>query len=122
MSERRSFPLGAILTGTTGRMLCRGGFGEFHEMVEFLTGGPVWTHEMGRKEFADLIARDLLRQHPDLPTEVEVDGATFPAWMDNAETQYGAAREIEPIPDYRRTKGPVETLAEMVGADPEPAP
>ena len=32
-----------ILTGSTDRMLCREGFGKFHEFAEYMAGGPVWA-------------------------------------------------------------------------------
>ena len=43
----------AIVSAYTG-FLC-GGFGGLHEYVEEIMGRPVWTHEMGNKDFADEI-------------------------------------------------------------------
>jgi hypothetical protein len=112
-AEIRSFPLGVVLTATTGKMLSREGFGAFHEFAEFMTSGPVWTHEFGTGGVGDVLKADVMRQHPDLPTEAEVDGETWDAWLSAAEAKHGATREVEPIPDYGRTKGPVETLAAL---------
>lgn len=117
MSQRRDFPLGAILTGTTGIMLCEGGFDQFYELATHMAGGPVWTHEL--VALAPIIAADLHRQHPDLPTTApELTESTFRVWVAEQKAIYGETRSIEPIPDYGCTKGPLETLAEMVGDKP----
>jgi len=99
-------------------MLSREGFRAFTEFAEFLTSGPVWTPEFASREFADLLKWEVLRQHPDLPTEADVDGEAWSVWLAAAEAKYGAAREVEPIPDYGRTKGPLETLAEIAPDKP----
>lgn len=114
----REFPLGVVLTATTGKMLCEEGFGAFHEFAEFLTGGPVWSHEFASRELSDLLKRDVLRQHPHLPTTAEVTRESFPAWITEARRTYGDTVAITPIPDYGRTKGPLETLAEIAGDKP----
>jgi hypothetical protein len=120
MSETREFPLGLLLTATTGCLLVgpsEGGFGAFQEFAEFLTSGPVWTHEFASREFSALLKNDVLRQHPDLPTEADVTPETWGAWLEAAVAKYGAAREVGPIPDYGRTKGPLTTAAELIGPD-----
>lgn len=121
MSETKKVPLGVLLSATTGCLFVgpqEGGLGAFHEFVEWFTGGPVWTHEFANREFNAVVKADILRQHPDLPTEVE---ATPENWRDVLATltaKYGTHREVTPIPDYGRTKGPLETLAEIAPDKP----
>lgn len=115
MSDTRVVPMDVILTGTTGVMLCREGFGKFQEFAEFMANGPVWTHEL--VALAPILRAEILRQHPDLPTDADVDGETWRAWLDDAVAKYGASREVSPIPDYSRTTDPLTTAMEMVGAE-----
>lgn len=115
MSDPREFPMDVILTGSTGAMLCRDGFGKFHEFAEYMAGGPVWTHEL--VALAPILKAEILRQHPDLPTEAEVTPETFEAWLETEEVCLGTSRTMTPIPDYARTAGPIQTLVDMVGED-----
>ena len=39
-----------VITGFTGKLACQ--FGDFHADVEKRLGHPVWTHQVGDKEFA----------------------------------------------------------------------
>ena len=114
-NEAREFPLGVVLTGATGKMLCRGGFGRFHEFAEFMASGPVWTHEL--VALGPIIKAELLRQHPDLPTDANVTPETWEAWLTGMEAEHGASLSVTPIIDYARTASPVDTLVDMVGED-----
>lgn len=40
-----------IISGYTGILICA--FSDFHEDVEKRLGRPVWTHEMGSKNFME---------------------------------------------------------------------
>lgn len=57
--------IGAIVSTYTGIML--GDFHDMHGYIEKLMGRPVWTHEMGNKEFAQKIKAlahpDFIRLH-----------------------------------------------------------
>lgn len=44
MSDTKTLSYAALLTITSGVMLCD--VGEFHEACEWLAGHPVWTHEL----------------------------------------------------------------------------
>ena len=115
ITETRDFPLSGILGVTTGRLM--GDIGELYEVLGFMTGGPVWTHELPAA--ARLAAPEIARQHPDLPTEADdigvTDQATAYAYLASAIEKYGATRTLTPIPDYTRTKSPVETAIDMMG-------
>ncbi len=43
----------AIITAYTG-IMC-GSFSDFHEYAEKLMGHPIWTHQFGSAEFAQVI-------------------------------------------------------------------
>lgn len=110
----RTFPLGVILTGTTGKMLSRSGFGAFQEMAEYMTGGPVWTHEL--VALGPVLKAELLRQHPALPSIADVGRDDWSEWLSVEESKHGAALSVTPIPDYARTADPISTLDAMLAA------
>lgn len=118
MSEKREFPLSTVLGVSSGVLF--GGFQDLHECVEFLTGGPVWTHEFASRPFMDMLAADVKRQHPFL-AEIDVSDVTAENWLLKLEALnalHPNRLSLEPIPDYGRTKHPLETLAEVAPGKP----
>lgn len=65
-SETKEFELGAVLSITTGKLLCQ--FGDFHECAEWVVGGPIWTHHFASKKLTAAMRDAVIAQHPDLPT------------------------------------------------------
>lgn len=118
MNEGREFSLAVVLSLKTSVLVCA--FKAMHEAAEYLTGGPIWTHEFGRRELWEIMSRDIVRQHPILAdaNAEHVTAENWQAWFAEQLLRYPASFTLEPIPDYGRTKGPVETLAEMVGDKP----
>lgn len=113
----KDFDIGVLLTATTGKLLCP--FADFHSFAEHLTGGPVWTHEFALEGFSERIRDAVLRQHPDLPTEMgNVDKDNWRKRVADAEEQYGCAREVDPDLSLCRTCDPLETLQEVAGDKP----
>lgn len=103
---------------SSGVLFCN--FSAMHECVTHLAGGPVWTHELGNKAFVDMLAADVKRQAPFLASinTEDVDGDNWRERLAAIQTAYPATVSLEPIPDYARTKGPLETLHEMIGDKP----
>lgn len=118
MSESREFSLAQVLSLKTGTLVCA--LPAMHELAEYMTGGPIWTHEFGQKPLWEMFEREIVRQHPSLAEE-KADGVTkdnWQAWLADMLTRHPATLTIAPIPDYSRTKGPMETLVEMAGDKP----
>lgn len=115
-NELREFPMDVVLTGSTGVMLCREGFGKFHEFAEYMAGGSVCTHEL--VALGPILKAEILRQYPNLTTEADVTPETFEAWLEVEEVLHGTSLTLTPIPDYGRTASPLETLAEMMPDKP----
>lgn len=109
-SAVREIPMGVLLTATTGRLLARGGWGEFQEFAEWLYQRPIWTHEF--VALADPLRRDVLAQHPDLPADdAGITPSNFKARLGELEAQYGAARQMRTVTTQPRTADPLTTLA-----------
>lgn len=48
-SDGKAFSVGAVLSAYTGVLLCE--FCDMHEYIQHVFGRPVWTHEMGDRDF-----------------------------------------------------------------------
>ena len=106
---KRSFSLGAILSLTTGKLLCA--FGDMHELAEWVSGHPVWTHEFAERATWERFRQAVFAQHPALAS---VDASAVN--RDNCfellagwETQFGKSLEIASGSE-QRTESPMESL------------
>ncbi|MBU0599131.1 hypothetical protein KKF61_09190 [Patescibacteria group bacterium] len=61
---RMEFHIGDLLSVTTGRLLSSEGVDGLYKILNFMTGGSVWTHQLG--EATALCKPYLLEQHPSL--------------------------------------------------------
>jgi len=73
MKMMKAYPIEIVLSLTTGFLLKEGGFGDMHELVEWVLGHPVWTHELADKGFFARLQEAVFAQHPDLRTAEIVD-------------------------------------------------
>lgn len=96
MTTHRSWNTEVLLSITTGRLLCE--FSDVHRCVEFLNGGPVWTHQMAHKPFVDELKQAVLAQYPDLAAvdPESIDTANWQTRRDELIREYGATRELAP--------------------------
>lgn len=117
----REFPLGVILSITTGRM-CHERFGDIHEALDYLTGETLFTHQLPRASTA--VAPALIEQHPFLADvhfpEYEVDNVRSPVeftidWVAAMMDRHGGTLTVEPVPDAYEPKHPIVELGEMMG-------
>ena len=73
MAETKDFHISDILTVTTGKLVSSRHMAGIYDVLEWMTGGPVWTHQIPR------IGREakpvLLAAHPQL-AEADCDGVT----------------------------------------------
>lgn len=116
MSE--TFHLGDLLSLSTGRLVAPGGFGDVHRLVEFLAGGPVWTHQIPAA--TDALLPGLIGQHPWLTgitaPESFDDEAYVWRWLDEQIAEHGEHHDVTPI-EGGWGRDPVADLVEMVGAE-----
>lgn len=91
-----TFPLGAVLSVTTGILVAE--FGEVHALLEHLVGEPLFTHSL--TVVAEPCAAEVLRQRPQLAmvAEPELNGAEECAtWVAEQVAVFGAELEIAPM-------------------------
>ena len=110
------FHLGAVLSMTTGKVLCQ--MEDIYRIAQHLAGGPVWTHQLPR-----VITESkphLLEQFPALAsvTGEEVTPDNFAAWLYERVTENGEWFEVAPMPaDAHERIDPLSELAENVHPD-----
>ena len=88
MTETREISVAALVSITSGVLLCR--FGEMHEAAEFIMGHPIWTHHFASPQLTDDMRRTVLAQHPGLPTELpDVSAENYLQRVAELEAQHG---------------------------------
>jgi hypothetical protein len=119
MSGTRAFDLGDILTITTGRLCAIRGMDAVYDILNFLTGDSLFTHQIPRacRECGPW----LLRQHPQLAavTQDELGPENYAANLAKWKGRFGETLSVTPIPrDDHTWKDPLVELREMVGGKP----
>lgn len=108
-----SFSLGAVLTVTTGVLLCP--IDGVYRILNFMTGDSIYTHQIGR--VSEECKPHLLRQFPAL-AEVDASSVTsenWQAWLHQQEAVHGDALAVEPLPPGEHYQiDPISELAEKV--------
>lgn len=119
MPEPRAFPLADILSVTTGKLLSHRHIEGVYDILGFMTGESLMTHQLPRA--ADACRPSLIAQHPDLdgvdPTP-DLDHDNLYVWLLDAERQYGSELLVAPVqPEQWQHKDALVELAEKIGAD-----
>lgn len=114
----RDFDLGDVLSVTTGRLVSPRHIDGVYDILGFLTGERLMTHQLPRA--CDECKPEVLRQHPDLadldvPEGLDSEEKVL-AWLDNAKLDYGFTRELTPLLGHVG-QDPIEELADMVGPE-----
>lgn len=113
MAETRKFHLGDVLTVTTGLLVSPGHVAAVHEMLDYMTGDVLMTHQLPRS--MDECKPELLRQHPQLAAVLvpeEFEGkADVLAWLDEQVCTYGEHLDVAPLNPEDHTR--VDPLAEL---------
>lgn len=129
---KKTFPLGTVLSITTGRLLAPNGIGGVYEILNFMSGDNLFTHQLPR--VMDECKPYLLQQFPQL-ADVDVSGVTGENWsafMNELSQKLPADFEVEELPEgVHYTIEPLSELAEKVhpsriavvmgGSDGEPS-
>lgn len=113
--KARRFHLGDILTVTTGGILLSPRLMDgMYDILGWLAGEPVWTHQIPRvvREAQSIV----LAQHPDLadvvvPEFAEPREQTVPAWLAEQVERFGEHRDVAPMSPVDHTS--VDPLAEF---------
>jgi hypothetical protein len=110
----RAFDLGDVLSITTGRLVSPRGMDGIYDLLNFMTGDDLMTHQLPRA--TDECAPKLLEQHPDL-AEVPVPEmfggeAHVRSWVAEQVERFGATREVEPLDPADHT--PIHPLTELL--------
>lgn len=108
-----SFSLGAVLSVTTGTLLCP--IDGVYRILNHMTGDSIYTHQIPR------VSREcgpaLLKQFPAL-AEVDASAITpenWQAWLHEQEAKHGDTFNVEPLPPGEHYQiDPVSELAEKV--------
>lgn len=130
----KKFYLGDVLSVTTGRLLSPRGMDGVYDILNFMTGDNLFTHQLPRA--VDECKPHLLRQHPELDSpEFQLalgelvlmldteSGKKQPehlitGWLSKQFAVYGEQLEVAPIPpEAHQVRDPIEELAEMVGPE-----
>ncbi len=109
----RSFHLGDILSVTTGRLVAPGHVDAVHQLLDFMTGDTLFTHQLPRA--IGECAPHLLAQHPDL-AEVSVpdefDNAKHVlTWLNEQVMRFGEFRDVLPLKEEDHTR--IDPISEL---------
>lgn len=119
MSESKTTktcPIGALLSVSTERLCCP--FGELHELIEHLAGGPVWTHQL--PDAQDALRLGLLGQHPWLigltpPEPFDTEEIVY-GWVGEQAARFGAEHVVTVV-EGGWSRNPITDLVDKIDAD-----
>lgn len=120
MTTKR-FHLGDVLSVTTGNLLSPRGMGGVYDVLNFLTGDNLFTHQLPRAR--QECKPHVLRQHPQLrdvhPTwDDHAEKGFVDAWLAEQVQKFGETLELSPVPAGAYTaRDPIDELCGMVGDD-----
>jgi hypothetical protein len=111
-----TFELGAVLSVTTGKLLCD--IGRVYDILNHMTGDSLFTHQLPRA--CRICGPHLLKQHPQL-AGIDASNVNTANWRKSLKAwveQYGSSLPVEPLPigDYVH-RNPIEEACDMVGVD-----
>lgn len=115
--EGREFPLADILSVTTERLLSRRHMEGIYDILGYMTGESLFTHQLPRAN--DACKPVMLQQHPQLEGVTPPKGLDVPdlmAWLANAEREYGETLPVQALSAWEH-QNPTEELCDMVGPE-----
>lgn len=123
--RKRNFHLSDILTITTGKLVSSRHMDGVYDILNFMTGESLFTHQLSRAMDACKLA--LLRQHPrlaeiDPSTLVVTDGGNAQeqcnAWVNALIPKYGKTLPVAPLNkgEYK-TMSPIDEARKVFGKD-----
>jgi hypothetical protein len=114
----RNFHIGDILSITDGHLVSPRLIAGVYDILNFLTGDNLYTHQLGRA--MDECRPHLLTLHPQLASvdSSSVTGENWQAWLDDRVKEFGETLPVTPVPKgVHEVKDPIQELEEMVGPE-----
>lgn len=118
----REFEIGDILSVTTGILVSRNHVGGLYELMGFMMGKPLFTHELPSamdvckppldEAFPEL-TEIVIPPWPDFASKEEAMAHIY-GWLDSLEPIYGRTRSVEPLATPQRAMTPGEQLGESL--------
>lgn len=119
--QTKEFHLGDVLSITTGRLVSPTLIGGVYDILNFMTGDSLFTHQLPRA--SGECKPYLLEQFPQLK-EVDASGvnkANYKQWLDEQVVKYGECLLVKPIPESEHEfRDAIEEAVEMMGDDGNP--
>ncbi|GAB2714669.1 hypothetical protein [Streptomyces bullii] len=117
MSTSKLYPLADILSVTTGRLLSHRHMDGIYDVLGFMTGDSLFTHQLPRA--AETCGPARLAQHPqlrDVEPPKDIDAPDLMAWLANAEREHGEQLPVAPLPTGAwERRDPIAELTDMLG-------
>ncbi|GAA1431824.1 hypothetical protein GCM10009601_51630 [Streptomyces thermospinosisporus] len=113
----QTFALADVLSVTTEKLLSRRHMDGIYEILNFMTGQNLFTHQL--PDACDKAKPALLQQHPHLADVMPPDGLDkhdLMAWLVEAERVHGETIEVTPLSDWEH-RDPIEDLCDKVGPE-----
>ncbi len=111
----KNFSIGTILSVTTGSMVSEDGMNGVYEILNFMTGDNLFTHQLSRA--ANECKPYIFKQHPQLKN-VSAFGVTannFEKWLSSIQAEFGKELSISPLPDtVHEFIDPISEVAEKI--------
>lgn len=114
MKQQKQFTLGAVLTVTTGRLLCP--IGEAYSILSHMTGESLMTHQLSRALAA---CKPVLRER--FPALADIDPgdlrgeAAILAWLEVQQGVYGNEFDVDAGVEAWETIDPITELEQKLG-------
>lgn len=115
--QTRDYPLGDILSVTTGRLLSRDGMDGIYRILAYLTGDEIYTHQIPAA--IDATHLGVLSQHPQLVGVTPVTNADLDdvgTWLTAQEQRFGSSLPLAPVPGWG-AHDPIQELVDRFGPD-----
>ena len=111
MGETKEFPTLIVASALTGVALTQMKFSDMHPVIEWLFGGPVWTHEFVHGPTNDIYTSRGYEQFPDMPTTAEAK-KDYKAAAAKAIAAYGPSILVAKGDDGR-VASPITTMLDI---------
>lgn len=109
------FHIGDLLSISTGRLVSPDHIGGVYNILNFLTGDDLYTHQLPAA--CDAVRPSLLEQHPWLatvePPEEFTDDDHVWSWLEEQVEKHGERHELTAIPEVWGNHDPLEDLINM---------
>jgi len=123
MTDKKQFTIGQVISAGTGTLCCD--IGEVYEILNFLTGDNLMTHQLPRALRA--CKQHVIQQFPWMKwVEDNKEACTPETWesfLASAAKEYGQTHELEPLPNGEwEYRNPIEEAEELMGDESKVIP